>query len=68
MLPSKYVPRGRLVVDYESTICVGGVDVRRGTLDGVAVTVNSIPNDLTGPSGGTREVRMDDCIWPRIVY
>lgn len=55
MLPSRYVPRGHLVVDYESTICVGGVDVRRGTLGGVAVTVKTISNDLAGPSGGIRE-------------
>ena len=69
MLPSGYVPRGHLIVDYESAICVGGADVRRGTLDGVAVTVKAISNDLTGPSvGGTREARMDARILSRLAY
>lgn len=56
MLPSRCLLAGHLVVDSESTICVCGADVRRGTLDGLVVTVKSIPFDMTTSSGGSHEV------------
>lgn len=56
MLPSRYFPAGPLVVDHQSTICVGGADVRYGTLDGLAVTVRSIPYNLKEPPYRSQEV------------
>ena len=56
LLPSRCSPVGDLVVDYESAICVGGADVRRGTLDGLMVTVKSTPFDMTTSSDDSREV------------
>jgi hypothetical protein len=57
MLPSRYLSTGHLIVDNQSTICFGGADVRRGTLDGLAVTVKSIPYNLMGISPNSKEVR-----------
>ncbi|KAF9781600.1 kinase-like domain-containing protein, partial [Thelephora terrestris] len=48
ILPSRCLLAGHLVVDYQSTICVGGADVRRGTLDGITVTVKTISCYLKG--------------------
>ena len=56
MLPSRYFSTGHLVIEHESVICVGGADVRHGTLDGLAVVVRSIPSILTGSSGGSQQV------------
>ena len=59
MIPSRYAPRGHLVVDYESSVPVGGVHVRHGTLDGIVVTIQTTSNDLAGSSGGGHEVRIE---------
>ena len=56
MLPSRYFLTGHLVIEHESVICIWGADVRRGTLDGLAVVVRSIPSILTGSSGGSQQV------------
>ena len=55
MLPSRCLPAGHLIVNHQSTICVGGADVRSGALDGLMVTVRTIPYT----SGGyiSQEVR-----------
>lgn len=55
-LPSRCLLPGHLIIDYESTICMGGAEVRRGTLDGLIVTVKSIPFNVTGSSDGSQEV------------
>jgi hypothetical protein len=68
MLPSGYLVAGHLVVDYESTICVGGADVRYGTLDGRMVTVKSIPFDMTTSSGGSQEVMSSAQIWSCVTF
>ena len=56
MLPSRYLPAGHLIVDHQSTICVGGADVRCGTLDGLTVTVKSIQCNLTESLNKSQEV------------
>ena len=61
-LPSRCLSAGDLVVDHQSTICVGGADVRHGTLDGFMVTVRSISSGLTGSPGGSHEVTLNACI------
>lgn len=59
VLPSSYLVGGHLIVDYQSTICVGGASVRRGTLDGLVVTVKSIPFNLTESPDGSQEVTLN---------
>ena len=56
MLPFRCLLAGHLIIDYEPTVCVGGAEVRRGTLDGLIVTVKSIPFNTTTSSDGSREV------------
>ena len=55
-LPPRYLVTGDLTVDYNSTICVGGVALRRGILDGCAVTVKSLSLYSTPSSSDSQEV------------
>lgn len=63
-LPSRCSHTGNLVVEHQSTICVGGAEVRHGTLDGLRVTVKSILYNSTGSSGGLQEVSLKVQILP----
>jgi hypothetical protein len=68
MLPSGCFPAGCLIVKDNSTICIGGADIRRGTLDGLVVSVKSIPYNPTGSLNGSQEVTLDVQIQSYLAY
>ena len=56
MLPSRCFPIGHLAVERQSTVRVGGAEVRRGTLDGLMVVVTqSVTYNPTGSSEGSSQ-------------